>query len=96
MYKKIYLKYPKRLLFTFLSAMIISACLMLLLQDTANGNSIPEYATIIVNKGDTLWNIAREYNHDDKDIRVKIDEIKELNQISSNIKIGQELKIRIN
>jgi len=96
MYKKIYLKYPARLILTFFFAILMSACLMLVFQDTANGNSIPEYATIIVNKGDTLWNIARQYNYDDKDIRSKIDEIKELNGISSNIKIGQELKIRIN
>ena len=96
MYKKIYLKYPTRLIFTFFFAVLISAFLMLLFQDTANGNSIPEYVTIVVNKGDTLWNIAREYNHDNKDIRTKIDEIKELNGISSNIKIGQELRIRIN
>ena len=57
---------------------------------------MPEYDTIVIAKGDTLWNIAKKYNYDNIDIRSKISEIKELNQISSNIQIGQELKIKIN
>ena len=95
MYKKIYLKNPIRLFFTFIVVISMSLGFMLLFQNSSNCNNIPEYSTIIIAKGDTLWNIAKRYNYDNKDIRSKIDEIKELNNISSNIKIGQELKIKV-
>ena len=96
MQKRIYLKSPLGLLLTFIVVIALSMLFMLLFQDTASGNNIPEYSTIIVAKGDTLWSIAKLYNFDNQDIRDKVDEIKELNDISSNIKIGQELKIKIN
>lgn len=95
MYKKIYLKNPIRLFFTFTVVISMSLGFMLLFQNPSNCNNIPEYSTIIIAKGDTLWNIAKRYNYDNKDIRSKIDEIKELNNISSNIKIGQKLKIKV-
>lgn len=95
MQKKIYLKNPLRLFLTFIIAILISVGSVLLFHSPASGNNIPEYSTIIIAKGDTLWNIAKRYNFDNQDIRSKIDEIKELNNISSNIKIGQELKIKI-
>lgn len=96
MSKKIYLKNPIRLFLAFIVVILMSMGFMLLFQNPASGNNIPEYTTIIVAKGDTLWNIAKNYNFDSLDIRKKIDEIKELNGISSNIRIGQELKIKIN
>lgn len=96
MSKKLYLKNPLRLLFSIAFVLVLSIAFVLIFHDSASGNNIPEYATIIVSKGDTLWNIARTYNYDNIDIRNKIDEIKELNKISSNIKIGQELLIKIN
>jgi hypothetical protein len=96
MQRKIYLKSPIRLFLTFIVVISLSMFFMLLFQGTASGNNIPKYSTIVVSKGDTLWSIAKLYNFDSQDIRSKIDEIKELNKISSNIKIGQELKIKIN
>ncbi len=96
MSKKLYLKNPLRLLFSIAFVLILSIAFVLIFHDSAAGNNVPEYATIIVSKGDTLWNIARTYNYDNVDIRNKIDEIKELNKISSNIKVGQELLIKIN
>ena len=96
MSKKIYLKNPIRLFLAFIFVILMSMGFMLLFQNSASGNNIPEYTTVIVAKGDTLWNIAKCYNFDNTDIREKIDEIKELNGISSNIRIGQELKIKVN
>ena len=96
MQRKFYLKNPIRLFLTFIVVIVLSMVFMLLFQDTASGNNVPKYSTIVVSKGDTLWSIAKLYNFDNQDIRSKIDEIKELNEISSNIKIGQELKIKIN
>lgn len=95
MQKKIYLKNPLRLVITFLVAIFISMCFMLLFQNSAAGDSIPEYATIIVSKGDTLWSIASDFCNDNEDIRSKIQDIKELNNINSSIYIGQELKVEI-
>ena len=96
MTKKIYLKKPARLVFVLICSILLSIFLTLLLQAPASGNNIPEYITVTVSKGDTLWNIAKQYNTYNEDIREKIDEIKELNKISSNIRVGQELKIKIN
>lgn len=96
MQKRIYLKSPIRLFLTFIVVIALSMLFMLLFQDTASGNNVPKYSTIVVSKGDTLWNIAKLYNFDNQDIRSKVDEIKELNGITSFIKIGQELKIKIN
>lgn len=57
------------------------------------------YKTITVSEGETLWNIAefeRENNeyYKNKDIREIVFEIRENNNlITSNLVIGQELKI---
>ena len=96
MSKKIYLKNPIRLLIAFLVVMLMSAGFILLFMSPVSGDSIPEYATIVVAKGDTLWGIARQVARENEDIRNKINEIKELNNINSDLRIGQELKIRIN
>lgn len=95
MMKKIYLKKPARLILAFILVILLSAMFMLLFQSPAKGDSIPEYTTILVSKGDTLWEIAKQFSTENEDIRNKISEIKEINNISSTIKVGQELKIRI-
>lgn len=95
MSKKLYLKNPIRLILAFLLVILMSAGFMLLFQSTAKGDSLPEYTTIIVSKGDTLWKIAKQMSNPNDDIRNKIEEIKKINNITSDIKIGQELKIQI-
>jgi len=74
----------------------MTAGFILLFQDSANGDVIPEYATVIIAKGDTLWGIARQFSNEDEDLRNKVTEIKKLNNINSDIRVGQELMIRIN
>ena len=96
MQKKIYLKNPLRLIIAFLIVIVMSAGFMLLFQSSANGDVIPEYTTVVISSGDTLWGIARQFSNGNEDLRNKVNEIKELNNISSDIHIGQELKIRIN
>ena len=96
MKKRIYLKNPLRLFLAVFFVFATSFAFLLIFHDSASGTNIPEYATIVIAKGASLWNIANKYNYDNIDIRSKISEIKELNQISSNIQIGQELKIKIN
>ena len=52
-------------------------------------NNTNNYTSYIVNKGDTLYSIARKYN-------TTVDEIKRLNNLQDNIlKIGEVLKIPI-
>ena len=81
MKKRIYLKKPIRLFLAVVFVLIASFAFLLIFHDSASGNNIPEYATIVIAKGDTLWNIAKKYNYDNIDIRSKISEIKELNKI---------------
>ena len=74
---------------------------MLLFQPSASCDNIPEYSTIIITKGDTLWNIAKSNQknngyYKDKDIRYIINDImKENNLSSSDIIVNQELLIPI-
>ena len=96
MQKKIYLKNPVRLIIAFLLVMLMTAGFMLLFHSSASGDVIPEYTTVVIAKGDTLWGIARSFSNENEDIRNKISEIKKLNNISSDLRVGQELKIRIN
>ena len=96
MQKKIYLKNPIRLIIAFLVVMLMTAGFMLLFHSSASGDVIPEYTTVVIAKGDTLWGIARNFSNDNEDIRNKISEIKKLNNISSDLRVGQELIIRIN
>ena len=96
MKKNIYLKNPLRLITALFFVILMSLAFVLIFNDSASGDVIPEYKTIIVAKGDTLWNIAKSFSKENEDIRNKISEIKELNGIDSNLKIGQELKIRVN
>ena len=45
-----------------------------------------ETDTYIVEKGDTLWSIAEEISHNKYDIRLVVDEIKDMNDCTSSIK----------
>ena len=74
MQKRIYLKNPVRLLIFTLTVICLSIFFTLLFQTPASGDSFPEYATIVVAQGDSLWNIAREYKFENQDIRDKIAE----------------------
>ena len=60
----------------------------------AKTNSEAEIIDYTISKGETLWNIAKEYTPDNKDIRQTIYEIKQLNNMTdSTIYPGQTIKI---
>ena len=51
---------------------------------------------ILVNKGDTLWNIALEFKEDSIDVRDMVEIIKDLNELrSSEIYVGTVLKVPV-
>ncbi len=93
--KKLHLKRPERLVFFIIMIGFVFLG-MFGVQKTSYGESVPKYITIKVSQGDTLWTLAKDYVKEDEDIRDVIANIKELNNLkSSNIKIGQELVIKV-
>lgn len=90
MNKKIYLKNPERLIMS-IAILVFIIFGMFGFQNVALGDSIPEYITITVSKGDTIWTIAKDY-YQQNDVRDIVEEIKKINNLeNSNIKVGQEL-----
>ena len=51
--------------------------------------------TYVVEKGDTLWSIAEEISHNNYDIRLVVDEIKAMNDITSDIHPRDVLSIPV-
>lgn len=91
MSRRIYLRNPERLLGSILAMMCMTVLLMFSVQSVAFGSTTEEYVSIHVCKGDTLWSIAKDY-YNETDIRNRVSEIKEINNLaSSNIIEGQEL-----
>ena len=63
----------------------------------SQGDTEPQFISVYVKAGDTLWSIASQHNHNNLDIRELIYLIKEENQlVSAAIYPGQELQIPIN
>ena len=95
MKKKLYLKNPERLIICIVILFFILFGIFGF-QNVSLGESVPNYITIKVSKGDTLWTIASDFVKDGEDIRDLIAEIKQINNLkNSNIKVGQELMIKV-
>lgn len=77
------------------SIILIIALLVSAQLNSVTATSEREFITITVHSGDTLWSIAQEYSVDDNcDIREVIDDILDLNDLSSAVlSVGQSLKI---
>jgi LysM repeat protein len=86
-------KFPVRFIFTISLIMFV----MILFFNTSKVNSstsIPQYKTVLVEKGDTLWSITKNNCTNYKDIRKAIYYIKRANNITSaNVNPGQIIKI---
>ena len=82
------------LLFTMVS---ISAILGINALTTAFARDTVEFHTITVTRGDTLWDIAKEYNVNNKDIRKIVDSIMRANNMKTTVVYaGEVLNIPIN
>lgn len=94
MNRRYYLKNKRR----FYSILVVLGILILSsfwAVSAQGGGSQPAYKVMRVASGDTLWNIAKEYEPNG-DIRAFIDEIKELNGMEKSIiYAGEELKIPV-
>lgn len=93
--KKHYVLKNKRKFLNFLLVLsIILSCIILASNSYAYKEK--QYDIVIVEAGDTLWDIARSYNKN-QDIRKTIYEIRKINGLSENsiIYTGDELKVPV-
>lgn len=66
-----------------------------------NEKEQPNYESIFVSQGDTLWSIATIQQQDnpyyaEKDVRFIVSELKTINKLpSGSLQVGQELKIPV-
>lgn len=82
---------------TFIIVVMIIAFLAggLIFNSTVSGAGETKYETVTVMAGDTLWDIASEYNTD-RDLRKYISEICRVNEISAaDLYPGQSLKVPV-
>lgn len=91
--KKRQLKSSKIGLLTFAALFFLITVFNML----AQGDQISDFEIITVQKGDSLWSIAQKYNHDQKDIRKLIFQIRRLNNLEQALIFeGQKIKIPLN
>ena len=82
---------------TFLAILILIAFLTggILFKSTVSGMEEQEYQTVTVMTGDTLWEIADEYNGG-KDVRNLVEQICHVNEVKAEeLYPGQTLKIPV-
>lgn len=73
--------------------LLLSLLLLAIFSSTAK-TTYTETVTHIVASNETLWSIAKKYNHN-KDIRRVVDEMRKINNCSALIRIGQELEVPV-
>lgn len=95
-------KYRIKSKFRFTLFMTIAILMMISITGTIVGaNNVesltkPTYSEIIVQSGDTLWNLAEEFGPDNKDVREVVYEICEINDISADsIQPGQTILVPV-
>ena len=95
--KKLVIKNKFRFICFLLVLFSLMYALMVSLFNLGNvySKSYDEYAVYYVTSGDTLWEIAEKNNVNNIDTRKLINEIKEVNNIGSEIFAGQEIKIPV-
>lgn len=80
MNRKYYIKNRRRFCIFLIATFLITSCILY----CTNGNistAYSEHDTIVVKSGDTLWDIAKQYNNKG-DIRDYIHRIEKLNNLS--------------
>jgi LysM repeat protein len=72
---------PKFFIFLFFISLIVSTVIY---TASVSGYKEPEYQSIIINSGDTLWSIAEKYSQNNN-IREYIYNVKKINNLDSSI-----------
>lgn len=83
---------------TFMTVLVLIAFLAggLIFKSTVSGMEEPKYETVTIMAGDTLWDIASDFNSNNNDLRNLVKEICSINDINNNeIHPGQTIKIPI-
>ncbi len=89
MNRRYILKNPKRFYCVIMIFTIIISCTLLI--STVNGaDSGPSFIKVTIDKGDTLWDLAKKYNKDG-DIRRYIHKVRALNDLSDSVLIEGEV-----
>lgn len=77
-----------------ISVMLLIISLIAFLNNFEIGKTQEKYMTLVVEKNDTLWNIAKKLSRDNTNIQDRVYEIKKANNLkNSNIYVGQTLYI---
>ena len=76
--------------FVFAFVLVLGNAVFFRSDVSANNDSVIRYQTVEIQKGDTLWSIAKEdYEEPCGDIRDYIDQIKECNNLDSSDRITE-------
>ena len=76
--------------FVFALVLVLGNAVFFRSDVSANNDSVIRYQTVEIQKGDTLWSIAKEYYEEPcGDIRDYIDQIKECNNLDSSDRITE-------
>ena len=81
---------------TFMIIITVMTATTLMGLNNVDGLTQPEYIEIIVEPGDTLWNLARQHMPNNTDIRRAVHTLSTLNEIAAHeLKAGQTLIIPV-
>lgn len=83
--------------FTFIFFLVLLATSVADVFTDFNEEAVVHYKTVVVEKGDTIWNIAAKHSTQQEDIRNVIAAIKQANQLDHSVQIypGQTLRIPV-
>ncbi len=85
-------------LFVVLAIILLTTCVNFALGlNVASSSTIPQYAQVEIESGDTLWEIAELYMDDSDDIRKFVYDICKLNDITAaELQAGMTIMVPIN
>ncbi len=93
--KRTVIKNKRRFTAFVMFVIILTCCGFSSVKNHVKGEDVAT-VSVYVTPGDTLWQIAKENNPENKDIRRLVYEIKELNNLkTSNIIVGEEILIPV-
>lgn len=86
----------KKVVFFVITILLVSLAATMVLGETKPRNTRVYYESVLISKGDTLWNIAEEYKVDGVRTKTYVKEIMELNHIKNeNIVSGQKILVPV-